>query len=53
MMGYSPVCFKRLVMQDLLLDAAALVHGFHGAEHAPAFGEAVEFQPSRLLRPGR
>ena len=36
-------------MEGLLLDAAPLVHSFHGAEDAAALGEPVEFVHHRLL----
>ncbi len=41
--GQGPVVLAVLVEQRLVLDLAALVAGFHGAEDAAAFGEPVEF----------
>ena len=32
--GVFASVLQRLIVQDLLLDAAALVHGFHGAQNA-------------------
>ncbi len=38
-----------LVGHRLFLDLAALVAGFHGAEHATTFGDALEFLQHRFL----
>jgi hypothetical protein len=38
-----------LVEHRLVLDAAALVAGLHGAEHAAAVGDALELGEHRLL----
>ena len=39
-----PRVFKCFVIEALLLDPAPLVHGFHGAKHAPAFRYPFKFQ---------
>ena len=47
--GHGPGVFQRLVIDGFFLDLAALVAGFHGAQHAAAFGDAVEFGQNGLF----
>ena len=47
--GHGPGVFQGLVIDGLFLDLAALVTGFHGAQHAAAFGDAVEFGQNGLF----
>jgi hypothetical protein len=40
--GQRTIVLARLVEQALFLDLAALVHGFHGTQHAAALGQRLE-----------
>ena len=47
------VVLALLVEHRLVLDAAALVAGLHGAEHAAALGRSARTRPAPPPRPGR
>jgi hypothetical protein len=47
--GSRAVVLERLVVQALFLDAAALVHRLHRAEHAAALADRVELAVDGLL----
>ena len=48
-MGSEPSCLRVLVEHGLVLDAAPLVAGLHGAEHAAALADPLELGEHRLL----
>ena len=43
MMGYGAVVLFVLVEHRFFLDLAALIAGFHGAEHAAALADGFKF----------
>ena len=47
--GIGAIVLLPFVVQRLLLDLAALIAGFHGAEHAAAVGDGIEFLEHRFL----